>query len=54
MFEEQSFDQSVLKKLIEELSRTKKVRRRKKARALYLLLRVIYFSNLPKSFGKNW
>jgi len=33
MFEEQSFDQSALKKLTEELSRAKKVRGRKKVLA---------------------
>ena len=33
IFEEQSFDQSALKKLTEELSRTKKVIRRKKVLA---------------------
>ena len=47
------------KKLTEELSRTKKVKRRKKVLAgkehagiltLYLPLRVIYFSNLSKGF----
>ena len=59
MFEEQSFDQSALKKLTEELSWAKKVRGRKKVlagkecasiRALYLPLRIIYFSNLLKGF----
>ena len=52
MFEEQSFDQSALKELTKELSRAKKVRRRKKVlagkecasiQALYLPLRIIYF-----------
>ena len=52
MFEEQSFDQSPLKELTKELSRAKKVRRRKKVlagkecasiQALYLPLRIIYF-----------
>ena len=52
MFEEQSFDQSPLKELTKELSRAKKVRRRKKVLAgkecasiqtLYLPLRIIYF-----------
>ena len=33
MFEEQSYDQSALKNLTEELWRTKKVRRRKKVLA---------------------
>ena len=54
-----SFDKSALKKLTEELSRTKKVKRRKKVLAgkehagiqtLYLPVRVIYFSNLSKGF----
>ena len=62
MFEEQSFDQSVLKKLTEELSQTNKVRRRKKVLAekerasiqtLYLPLHAIYFSNLSKDFEIN-
>ena len=62
MFEEQSFDQSAQKKLTKELSRAKKVRRRKKVlagkdcasiQALYLPLRVIYFGNLLKGFEIN-
>ena len=62
MFEQQSFDQSTLKKLREDLLRTKKVRRRKKVLAgkeraniwaLYLPLCVIYFSNLSKGFEIN-
>ena len=53
MFQEQSFDQSVLIKLTEEPSQIKKVRRTEKVLAgkegasifqeLYLPLRVIYF-----------
>ena len=62
MFQEQSFDQGVLKKLTEELLQTNKVRRRKKVLAgkecssiqtLYLPLRVIYFSHLTKGFEIN-
>ena len=54
MFEEQSIDQSALKKLTEELSRTKKSEKvlagkeRASIRALYLPLHLIYFSNLSK------
>ena len=57
-----SLDQSALKKLTEEPLPTKKVRRRKKVlaekerasiRALYLTLRVIYFSNLSNGFEIN-
>ena len=62
VIEEQSFDQSELKKLTEEPLRTKKVRRREKGsgrkerasiRALYLTLRVICFSNLSKGYEIN-
>ena len=62
MFEEQSFDQSALKELTKELSRAKKVWRRKKVlagkerasiQALYLPLRIICFSNLLKGFEIN-
>ena len=57
-----ALDQSALKKLTEEPLRTKIVRRRKKVlagkdrasiRALYLNLRVIYFSNLSNGFEIN-
>ena len=55
-------DQSALKKLTEEPLGTKKVRRwknvlaekeRASIRALYLTLRVIYFSNLSNGFEIN-
>ena len=63
MFEEQSYDQSALKNLTEELWWTKKVRRRKKVlagkerasiRALSdLPLRVIYWFNLSNGLKIN-
>ena len=62
IFQEQPLIKVLLKKLTEEPLRTKIVRRRKKVlagkdrasiRALYLNLRVIYFSNFSNGFEIN-